>query len=52
MDVGVRITLKWILQKYTEVDWIHTAQVRGKWMALVKHCNEPSGSIKCWEILE
>jgi hypothetical protein len=33
-------------------DWIHLAQDRGQWRALVKQGNEHSGSIKCWEILE
>jgi hypothetical protein len=31
---------------------IHPAQDRDKWRALVKQGNEPSGSIKFWEILE
>jgi hypothetical protein len=33
------------------MDWIHLAQNRVQWQALV-NSNEPSGSIKCWEILE
>jgi hypothetical protein len=30
------------------VDWIDLAQDRDQWR--VEHDNEPSGSIKCWEI--
>jgi hypothetical protein len=33
------------------MDWIHLAQDRDQWRALVNG-NKPSGSIKCWEILE
>jgi hypothetical protein len=33
------------------VTWIHLAQDRGQWWALVNY-NEPSGSIKCREYLE
>jgi hypothetical protein len=33
------------------MDWIGLAQDRDQWRALV-NCNEPSGSIKCWKILE
>jgi hypothetical protein len=40
------------LIEITEVDWIHLAQDRDQWRALVKHGNETSGSIKCCEILE
>jgi hypothetical protein len=31
---------------------IHVAQDRDQWTALVNTVNEPSGSIKCWEVLE
>jgi hypothetical protein len=31
------------------MDWIDPAEDRDQWKALV---NEPSGSIKCWEVLE
>jgi hypothetical protein len=31
---------------------IDLAQNRDQWMALVKKGTEPSGSIKCWKILE
>jgi hypothetical protein len=34
------------------MDWIHLAQDRDQWRALVNNGNEPSGSIKCWEVLE
>jgi hypothetical protein len=30
------------------MDWIDLGQGRGQWRALVKHGNEPSGSIKYW----
>jgi hypothetical protein len=33
------------------MDWIDLAQDVDHWRALGKHGNEPSGSIKCWEIL-
>jgi hypothetical protein len=29
------------------MDWIHLAQDRDQWRALVNNGNEPSGSIKC-----
>jgi hypothetical protein len=29
------------------MDWIDLDQDRDQWRALVNHCNEPSGSIKC-----
>jgi hypothetical protein len=32
-----------------DVEWIHLAQGRDQWRALVKHCDEISGSIKCLE---
>jgi hypothetical protein len=32
--------------------WIHLAQDRDQRRALCEHGNEPSGSIKCWEVLE
>jgi hypothetical protein len=34
------------------VDWIDLAQDRDQWRALCEHGDEPSGSIKCWEVLE
>jgi hypothetical protein len=33
------------------MDWIDLAQDRNQWRALVNG-NEPSGSIKCWEVLQ
>jgi hypothetical protein len=33
------------------MDWIDLAQDRDQWRSLV-NTNEPSGSLKCWEILE
>jgi hypothetical protein len=32
--------------------WIHLAQDRDQWLDLVNTVNEPSGSTKCWDILE
>jgi hypothetical protein len=37
---------------FAGVDWIHLDQDRDRWPALVKHGNEPSGSIKCGEFLD
>jgi hypothetical protein len=34
------------------VDWIELAQDRGLVDSSCEHGSEPSGSIKCWEILE
>jgi hypothetical protein len=34
------------------MDWIDLAQVRDQWRFSCEHSNEPSGSIKCWEVLE
>jgi hypothetical protein len=34
------------------VDWIDMAQDRDQWGGLCEHDIEPSGSIKCWEVLE
>jgi hypothetical protein len=34
------------------MDWIDLAQDRDQWIGFCEHGNEPSGSIKCWEILE
>jgi hypothetical protein len=33
------------------MDWIDLAQNRDQWRALVNTVDEPSGSIKCWEVL-
>jgi hypothetical protein len=39
---------------FGDVDWIHLAQDRDGWRALVDgfNGNEPSGSIKCGEFLD
>jgi hypothetical protein len=34
------------------MDWIDLAQDRDQWRGSCEHGNEPSGSIKFWEILE
>jgi hypothetical protein len=34
------------------VDWIDLAEDRGQWEGSCEHGNEPSGSIRCWEVLE
>jgi hypothetical protein len=34
------------------VDWSDMTQDRDQWRALVYNGIEPSGSIKCWEVLE
>jgi hypothetical protein len=33
-------------------DWIDLAQVRDQWEGFCEGGNEPSGSIKRWEVLE
>jgi hypothetical protein len=35
LDVGGRIILKCILEKWDGMDWIHLAQYRDQWRALV-----------------
>jgi hypothetical protein len=35
MVVGWRIILNWIVEKYDAMDWIHLAQDRDRWRALV-----------------
>jgi hypothetical protein len=37
---------------FGDVDWIHWAQDRDRWRALVSTAHEPSGSIKCGEFLD
>jgi hypothetical protein len=37
---------------FGDIDWIHWAQDRDRWRALVNTVNEPSGSIKCGEFLD
>jgi hypothetical protein len=34
------------------MDWINLAQDREQWRGSCEHGNEPSVSIKCWEVLE
>jgi hypothetical protein len=34
------------------VDWIDLAQAVGHWRSSCEYGNEPSGSIKCWTVLE
>jgi hypothetical protein len=34
------------------MDWIDLTQDRGPVEGCYEHGNEPSGSIKCWEVLE
>jgi hypothetical protein len=34
------------------VEWIDMAQDRDQWGCSCEHGIEPSGSIKCWEVLE
>jgi hypothetical protein len=34
------------------MDWIDLTQDKDQWEGSCEHGNEPSGSIKCWEILE
>jgi hypothetical protein len=34
------------------MDWIDLAPDTDQWRAIFEHGNEPSGSIKCWEVLE
>jgi len=51
-DVDERIILRWSFRKWDgAMDWIHVAQDRDRWRALVNAVNEPGFSIKCWEIL-
>jgi hypothetical protein len=37
--------------EWEDVDWMHLAQDRDQWWALVNMANEPSGSIKGREFL-
>jgi hypothetical protein len=34
------------------MDWIDLAQDMAQWRVCCEHDNEPSGSIKCWEVPE
>jgi hypothetical protein len=35
---------------WDDMDWIDLAQDRGQWRA--EYGDEPSGPLKCWEVLE
>jgi hypothetical protein len=37
---------------WDSMDWIDVAQDKNQWRAVGEHCNEPSGSMKCWGVLE
>jgi hypothetical protein len=37
---------------FEDVDWIHLAQDRDKWLNSCEHGDEPSGTIKCGEFLD
>jgi hypothetical protein len=47
---NIKLDLKKIWSMGT--DWIHLAQDRYQWRALVKPYNEPSDTIKGWEFLD
>jgi hypothetical protein len=49
-DDNIKMYLKEI--GWCGMDWIHLAQDRDQWRFSCEHGNEPSGSIKCWDILE
>jgi hypothetical protein len=48
-DVGGWTILKWILEGQDGMVWIGLVWLR---IGSCEHGNEPSGSIKCWEVLE
>jgi hypothetical protein len=53
LHVGGRIILEWILERWDEVVWAGFIWLRiGTSGGPCEHGNEPSGSIKCWEILK
>jgi hypothetical protein len=39
-------------RELVDLDWIDQAQDRDQWRGLCEHSNEPSGSMKCWEVFE
>jgi hypothetical protein len=47
---NIRMDLREI--RWGGMDWIDLAQDRDQWRASCEHGNEPSGSVRCWEILE
>jgi hypothetical protein len=38
--------------EWGNIDWIDLAQDRDQWRGSCVHSDEPSGSVKCWEVLE
>jgi hypothetical protein len=52
-DIDGRTILKYILERYVEVVWIGLMWLRiGNGGGSCDHDNEPSGYIKCWEVLQ
>jgi hypothetical protein len=52
-DVGGLTVLKRTLERYDRIVWIGSIWLRiGTSGGLYEYSNEPSGSIKCWEVLE
>jgi hypothetical protein len=47
---NIKIDLREI--EWDGMDWFDLAQDRGQWDGPCEHGNEPSGSIKCWKVLE
>jgi hypothetical protein len=54
IEMGQKITLNWILEKYNGLLWIGliwlSIGTHGGWGSC-EHGNAPSSSQKCWEIL-
>jgi hypothetical protein len=48
--VNIKMDLREI--GWDDMDWIDLDQNRDQWKGSCEHGNEPSGSIKCWEIHE
>jgi hypothetical protein len=46
----IKIDLREI--EWEVMDWIDLAQNRNQWRALVNTVMIPSGSMKCWKVLE
>jgi hypothetical protein len=52
-DVGGWTILKWILERQDGMVWTGLIWLRiGTGGGLFEHSDEPSGSVKCWEVLE
>jgi hypothetical protein len=53
LDIGGRIILEWVLERQDGVVW--TGQI-WLWIGPVEdsceHGNEPSGFVRCWNVLE